>query len=184
MKAHRFHTVCTRSANTSLRRAAFTCGKQTAESASFPFCTHKRPAHNVIFRQALATFNIPAAIITRHHTTSAISSFPTATLSASTPSILKLLPRFEQPFTMAKTATEFEKMIHSGAADALMQMQPSEHSGAIQPWLLTLTFSTHTDRSRKKNEALAAKIFGKTKAAGPAAGGKLAARAGINKVRP
>ncbi|EPE06169.1 pentatricopeptide repeat protein [Ophiostoma piceae UAMH 11346] len=51
---------------------------------------------------------------------------------------------------MAKTATEFEKMIHS-------------------------------DRSRKKNEALAAKIFGKTKAASPAAGGKLAARAGIKK---
>lgn len=38
----------------------------------------------------------------------------------------------------------------------------------------------HSDRSRKKNEALAAKIF-KTKAAAPAAGGKIAARAGIKK---
>ncbi len=53
-----------------------------------------------------------------------------------------------------------------------------------------LTPVMHTDRSRKKNEALAAKIFGKDrrasvpiKAGAPApAGGKIAARAGVKKV--
>ncbi|KJR82330.1 uncharacterized protein SPSK_03426 [Sporothrix schenckii 1099-18] len=66
---------------------------------------------------------------------------------------------------MAKVATEFEKIINTGA---------------VRPGM---PFSSQRHRSRKKNTALAAKIFGKDRrASAPVkAGGALAVRAGVQK---